>query len=183
MFRNVRSSAVVATMALLASNALFAQAPPTIVIAFIGEVSAVPLDGWVSVGAALAIAAAAYAFFRRHRAGAFGRLSAWLAVGIAVAGGAFVASRSDVIGTAYAVVVPTQVQLTSSPANVAVGASNALLEVHNGTGAPVRIASITLQNPAAGQQIVEYLGVNCVPGFTLQVSALCYIAVAQAPPA
>jgi hypothetical protein len=177
-----KSSAALAAIVSLASNALFAQAPPTVVIAFNGNSSAVPLDAWTSVGAALAIAVAAYAFFRQRRAGGFGRLSAWLVVATAAAGAVLMASRVDVIGTAHAIVGPTVVQLTTSPASIAVGSSSALLEVHNGTGAPVRINSITLQNPAQGQQIVPYEGPNCTPGLTLQVASLCYIAVGQFNP-
>jgi hypothetical protein len=167
-----------ATIALLTSNAVFAQAPPVVIITF-GGPSPVPLDMWSSVGAGLLIASAAYAFFRRRGFARFGRLSAWLAVVAAATGTIMMASRLDLIGAAEAVIGPTQVLLTSSPANVAVGPGSTLLEVHNGTGATVRINSITLQNPAPGQQIVEVEGPNCFPGLSLPVEALCFIGVQQ----
>jgi hypothetical protein len=86
------------------------------------------------------------------------------------------ASKLELIGRAEAV-GPTVVTLTTSPAVISIGAGFAFLELHNGAGGPVTIASVTLQNPAQGQQIVEARGVNCKAGLTLAVGAICLIAV------
>lgn len=173
MIRTSLPRAAVAALALLASNALFAQAPPVIVIDF-GSRS-VPLDSWSTVGAALLIAIAAYLWARR-RATNFSRLPAWIAVVAAAIGMTMMASKLDLIGAAQAVSV-NQVTLTTSPAVIQVGTGFALLEVTNGTGGTVTIASVTLQNPAQGQHIVEAKGTNCKAGLALAASAICYIAV------
>ena len=172
--------AAFAALALFASGALFAQQPPTVVIDF-GNRS-VPLDPWSTVGAALLIAVAAYAWARRVRGVGFGRLSAWIAIIGAATGTALLASKVDLIGRAQAV-GPTVVTLTTSPAVIQIGTGFAFLEVHNGTQGPITIASVRLQNPAQGQQIVDAREANCRAGLTLQAGGICFIAVEGAPPA
>ena len=93
MLRTSLPRAVVALLALFASGALFAQPGPVIVIDF--GARTVPLGPWSSVGAALLIAAAAYVWAVRVRAGGAGRLSAWIAIVGAATGAALMVSKAD----------------------------------------------------------------------------------------
>ena len=172
--------AAVGALAVLASDALLAQAPPVVVIDF--GTRSVPLDPWSAVGAALLIAGAAFVW-ARGRTNGFGRLSAWIAIVAAATGTANIAWKLDFAGTAEAAITPTIVTLTTSPAVIQVGTGSAFLEVQNGTGSTITIASVALQNPAQGQEIVEVRGVNCRAGLALAAGAICYIAVETFNPA
>jgi hypothetical protein len=173
MPRTYLPRAAAAAIALFASDALLAQAPPGIVIDF---GSGVPLDPWSTVGAGLLIALAAYVWARRRGAG-FGRLSAWIAIVAAATGTAMMASKLDLIGKAEAISGPTVVTLTSSPAIITIGTGFALLEVHNGTTGAITILAVNLQNPSEGQHIVTARGVNCAPGLRLEAGAFCLVEV------
>ena len=174
MPRTSMPRAAVAALAFVASGSLLAQPSPAIVIDF--GTRSVPLDAWSSVGAGLLIAFAAYLWSRRRGAG-FGRLSTWIAIVAAAVGTAMTASKLEFIGGAEAISLPTVVTLTTSPAVITIGSGFAFLEVHNGTGAPITIGSVTLQNPSSGQQIGEAKGLNCAPGVTLGPSGICLIVV------
>jgi hypothetical protein len=168
------SRTFIAAIAGLASGALFAQAPPTVIVSFAGP-SAVPLDPWSSLAAGLLIAAAAYAFFRRNSAGRFGRLSAWLAVIAAATGVVIGASRVDFVATAHAI-SPTLLELTSSPASIEIGPGSAFIEAHNATGTTIRINAVSLVNGVNGQDIVPSEG-GCVPGLMLGAGKSCFVVV------
>lgn len=167
------SRAFIAVIAALASGAVFAQAPPTVIVSFVGPL-AVPLDPLSSLAAGLLIAAAAYAFFRRGT-GRFGRLSAWLAVIAAAAGVVIGASRVDIVATAHAI-SPTLLLLTSSPASIAVGAGGAFIEARNATGTRVTINAVSLVNAVPGQFLAETESA-CVPGLSLGAGQSCYVSV------
>lgn len=168
----------VATIALLLSNALLAQAPPTVIITFADPAAAVPLDLWSSLAAGLLIAAAAYAYFRHRGVVRFGRLSAWLAVIAAAVGTVIGASRLDVIATAQAIAQPPLL-LTSSPASIALVASSQLIEAQNATGRTIKILAVTLINPLPNQFIELIEGNNCVPGLVLAAGNSCFVQVQQ----
>jgi hypothetical protein len=165
-----------AAIALLVSNALFAQAPPTVVITFSDPI-VVPLDMWSAVAAGLLIAAAGYAYFRHRGVARFGRFSAWLAVIAAAAGTVIGASRLDVIATAQAI-APT-LFLTSSPASIVVVGVPQLIQAQNATGRTITILSVTLLNPLPNQSIQPTEGTNCAQGLVLPAGNSCLVLVQQ----
>jgi len=69
MISRTESIASAAAFALLTSGSVFAQASPTVIVAFSGGSIGVPLDPWTSVAAALFIVVVAATIFRRRRAG------------------------------------------------------------------------------------------------------------------
>jgi hypothetical protein len=179
MFSRTASIASAATVTVLTSGPVFAQASPTIVVAFTGASTAVPLDPWTSVAAALFILVVAGTIFRRRLAGrAVGR-GLWLAAIAAVTGAAMTGLPVDAIRSAYAPPA-TPLPLSSSPASVVIGSGFASLLAQNVTGANITILSVAITNPAVGQSI-QTPPTTCAPGLVLAPGQTCLIQVDTLP--
>jgi hypothetical protein len=180
MLSRTATIASAAAFALLASGSVFAQASPTVIVAFSGGSIGVPLDPWTSVAAALFIVVVAATIFRRRRAGrAVGR-GLWLAALASVAGAAMTGWPVDAIRSAYAPPA-TPLPLSSSPASVVIGPGFASLLAQNVTGATITILSVSLANPAVGQSI-QTPPTTCASGLVLAPGQTCIIEVDTPPP-
>jgi hypothetical protein len=175
MFSRNHVVASAAAIALLTSGSVFAQATPTIVVAFTGSNSAVPLGPWTSIIAALFIVVIAATIFRRRMAGRSVGAGLWFAAVAAVAGAAITGLPVDAIRMAYAP-PSTPLPLSSSPASVVVGLGFASITAQNVTGTNITIVSVSLTNPAANQ-VIGTPPTTCAPGLVLTPGQTCIIQV------
>ena len=147
-----------------------AQAGQTLVVAFNGASTAVPLSGWLSLAVALVIAASAIFAFRN---GGKTRFWAWPITFIAAA-----ALYAAVVSDTAAIIAPSLfINLTTSPGSVVVpggGAVTVIVEVDNGTGGQITIGSVSLSSGA-----YSIVGNGCTVGLVLPANGNCLITLQE----
>ena len=178
LFKNIAAATAAAAAWVVAGQA-FAQPAPTIIVAFTGVDTSVPVGPWASVAAGLFILVLAATIFRRRRARQSVGRGLWSVALAAVAGAAAMTFLPvDTIRSAYAAGGP--IQLLTSPTNIVIGGAATFITAQNGTGTSIRIVSVTLANPVGGQVLEGPPNTTCVTGLLLSPGQTCNISVVSA---
>ncbi len=161
----------VAIGAILAMAPLHALAQQVTFIP-VGGVSVPTLNTYGLILMLLVVAGAAYWLTRKR-----GTASRLLTLVMVAAGGAFLASNHDLIGSAWATYTPTYVTATQSPVNLTGAENYKVYEISNGTSTAIIITALVNggscgTNGTSFFLVNPYLNAGPVPGCTpsLQVA-------------